>query len=110
MAVSILHRFTGVALYVGALVLAGWAVALAYGPDGYDRFRALAGSPLGVLVLVGLTFSLFYHSANGVRHLVWDAGAGFQPRTADATAGVVIAFAAVATIAVWTVAILMGAP
>jgi succinate dehydrogenase / fumarate reductase cytochrome b subunit len=110
MAVSILHRFTGVALYGGALILAAWAVALAYGPDGYDRFRALAGSPLGVLILVGLTFAVFYHLANGVRHLVWDAGAGFAPRTADATAAAVIAFAVAATVAVWVAAILIGGP
>jgi len=109
MAVSILHRLTGVALYGAALILAGWALALAAGPDAYDRFRLILGSPLGKVVLVGITFSLFYHLANGVRHLVWDFGSGFQLKTADLTAAAVIAFAGAATIGVWTAAGLMGA-
>src|ERR1700761_1924555 len=71
MATSILHRATGIALYVGALILAGWAVALAMGPDAFATYRALLGNPLGQLVLFGLTVSLFYHLANGVRHLFW---------------------------------------
>ena len=108
MVVSILHRLTGVALYGAALILAGWALALAAGPDAYDRFRLILGSPLGKFVLIGITFSLFYHLANGVRHLVWDFGSGFQLKTADLTAAAVIAFAAAATIGVWTAAGLMG--
>ena len=108
MAVSILHRLTGVALYGAALILAGWALALAAGPDAYDRFRLILGAPVGKLVLIGITFSLFYHLANGVRHLVWDFGSGFQVKTADLTAAAVIAFAAVGTIGVWTAAALMG--
>ena len=109
MAVSILHRVTGVALYGAALILAGWALALATGPGAYDGFRLILGSPLGKLVLIAITLALFYHLANGIRHLVWDFGAGFQPKTADMTAAAVIVFAALATIGVWTAAGLMGA-
>ena len=109
MAVSILHRVTGVALYGAALILAGWALSLAAGPDAYDQFRLILGSPLGKLALIGITFSLFYHLGNGVRHLVWDFGSGFQPKTADMTAWAVIAFAAVATIGAWVAAAMMGA-
>jgi succinate dehydrogenase / fumarate reductase cytochrome b subunit len=109
MAVSIGHRATGVALYVGALILVGWAVSLAAGPGAYDLFRLVLGSILGKLVLIGITFSLFFHLANGVRHLVWDFGAGFQPKTADMTAVVVVAFAVIATLAVWVAAGMMGA-
>ena len=105
MATSILHRATGVALYVGALIVAGWAVALASGPDAFDAYRALLGSPLGLFLLFGLTFSLFYHLANGVRHLVWDAGTGFDPKTADMTGWAAIAFAVVATVLIWLIAI-----
>lgn len=103
MAASIAHRITGVALYGGALVLAAWALALASGPDAYGVFTAVAGSIPGRIVLIGLSFSLFYHLANGIRHLVWDAGYGFIPKTADATAWTVIGLSVVATIAFWGV-------
>jgi succinate dehydrogenase / fumarate reductase, cytochrome b subunit len=106
---SIMHRGTGVALYVGALIAAGWATSLAAGPQAFEAYRGLLGSPLGLLVMVGLTFSAFYHLANGVRHLFWDAGTGFEPRTATATAAGAIAFAIVATAAVWVIACLTGA-
>jgi succinate dehydrogenase / fumarate reductase, cytochrome b subunit len=109
MAVSILHRVTGVVLYGAALILAGWAIALAASPAAYDEFRLILGSPLGKLVLIAITFSLFFHLANGVRHLVWDFGSGFQPKTADMTAAVVVVFAAAATVAVWVAAGVMGA-
>ncbi len=109
MAVSILHRVTGIALYGAALILAGWAVALAAGPGAFDLFRLILGSPPGKLVLIGITLSLFYHLANGVRHLVWDFGSGFLPKTADMSAAVVIVFAVAATVAVWVAAGMTGA-
>lgn len=109
MAASILHRVTGVGLYVAALLVAGWALSLAAGPGAYDQFRLILGSPLGKLVLIGITFSLFYHLGNGVRHLVWDFGSGFQPKTADMTAWAALAFAAIASIGVWVAAGMMGA-
>jgi succinate dehydrogenase / fumarate reductase cytochrome b subunit len=106
---SILHRATGMALYVGALIAAGWAAALASGPNSYECYRGLLGSPLGKLVLIGLTFSAFYHLASGIRHLFWDSGVGFTPRVANATGAATIAFGFVATLAVWTFAFLTGA-
>ncbi len=108
MATSILHRATGVALYVGAFVVAGWAIALAFGPDAFAAYMALLASPLGMLVLFGLTVSLFYHLANGVRHLVWDAGKGFDPKLADMTGAAAMAFGVVAAVAIWIVAMLGG--
>ena len=108
MATSILHRVTGCGLYVGGLILMGWAVALASGPDAYAGYMGLLGSLLGKLVLFGLTVCVFYHMANGVRHLVWDMGKGFLPKTAEFTAVVVIAFALAATVAVWALALLTG--
>jgi succinate dehydrogenase / fumarate reductase cytochrome b subunit len=108
MVASITHRFTGMALYGGALILAGWALALASGEEAFTAYRGLLGSPLGKLVLLGLTFSVFYHLAGGIRHLAWDLDFGFQPRTADTTAIAVIAFAVTATIAVWAVAFKAG--
>jgi succinate dehydrogenase / fumarate reductase cytochrome b subunit len=105
---SILHRATGVVLYGAVLLLAGWALALALGPDAFNFYRALLGCLLGKLVMVAITFSLFYHLANGLRHLAWDAGVGFQPKTADATAYLAIGFGAAATLAVWVAAGMMG--
>jgi len=103
--VSIVHRGTGMVLYGGAIIAAGYAVALASGPDAFNTYRGLLASPIGLIVLVGLTFSAFYHLANGVRHLVWDSGKGFDPRVATMTAGVVIGFAVIATLAVWAAAL-----
>lgn len=106
---SIAHRATGVALYVGALIAAAWAISLAQGPDAYAVFKGLVGSPLGKLVMFGLTISYFYHLANGVRHLVWDVGRGFNIKSANASAVLVIAFAVAASIAIWVIAAMTGA-
>ena len=109
MATSILHRATGVALYVGALIAGAWAISLAAGPDAYATFKSLMGSPLGKLVLLGLTASGLYHLGNGVRHLTWDLGHGLDVKSANASAVSVFAFTIAATIAVWVVAYLTGA-
>lgn len=106
---SILHRATGVALYGGALILAGWALALAFGPDAYAMYKGLLGSFLGRIVMFGLTISAFYHLANGVRHLVWDSGHALDVKSANASAIVVFAFAVAATISVWGIAAMTGA-
>src|ERR1700744_3088866 len=98
MASSIANRATGVALYVGALIAAAWALSLASGPDAYATFKAVLGSPLGLVVMFGLTVSFFYHLANGVRHLVWDAGHGLDVKSANASAAFVFAFTAAATV------------
>ena len=106
---SIAHRVTGVGLYGGALILAGWAMALAAGPEAYADYKALLGSLLGKLVLFGMTVSVFYHLAAGVRHLVWDAGKGFEIKTADTWSAAAIAFGVVAAVGVWIVAAMTGA-
>ena len=85
-------------------------IALASGPEASDAYRALLGSPLGLVVLFGLTVSFLYHLANGVRHLVWDSGKGFEPKTADTTGWAAIAFGVVAAVLIWIIALLnMGA-
>ena len=106
---SILHRITGVGLYLGALILAGWAVSLAAGPDAYQTLMELLGSPLGKVVMFGLTLSVFYHLAKGVQHLVWDTGAGFQLPIANMGAIACYAFAIAASLAVWMIAWMTGA-
>src|SRR3546814_16326959 len=75
---SILHRVTGVILSVGAFALAAWLLALAAGGDAYANAAECLASPLGQLFLFGLTLALAYHLFNGIRHLLWDAGWGFQ--------------------------------
>jgi len=109
MLTSILHRATGVALYGGALIVAGWAIALASGPEAYGQYKALLGSPLGKLVMFGMTVAVFYHLANGVRHIVWDAGHGLDLRSANASSISVFAFSAAATLAIWLIAGMTGA-
>ncbi|WP_374573717.1 succinate dehydrogenase, cytochrome b556 subunit [Phenylobacterium sp.] len=109
MATSILHRVSGMGLYAGALILAGWAISLAAGPDAYGLFKACLGSPLGKLVLFLLTLGVFYHLANGIRHLTWDAGKGLDIKSANASAVFTFAFTIVATLAVWAIAFMTGA-
>jgi succinate dehydrogenase / fumarate reductase, cytochrome b subunit len=109
MTTSILHRIAGAGLYFGALILAGWAIALASGPEAYATFKSVLGSPLGKLVMLALTLGTFYHTGKGVQHLAWDLGYGFQPKTASANSIVVIAFTLAATVAVWAIAAMTGA-
>ena len=108
MLTSILHRVTGVGLYLGGLIAAAWAVALASGPEVYGTFMTLLGSPLGKLVMFGMSASVFYHLANGVRHLIWDAGHGLGLKDANASAYVVFGFTIAATLAVWAIAFQLG--
>ena len=78
MVMSILHRATGIALTLGSLVLVYWLASLAAGPAAYADAQALLGSGLARLLLVGVSFAFFYHLCNGIRHLVWDTGRGFE--------------------------------
>ena len=103
MTLSILHRGTGLALAVGFLVLAAWLVSAASGAVEYADFMALVATPLGRLLMIGWTFAFFYHLANGIRHLVWDAGHGFEKSQATASAWFVLVTATVATVIFWVV-------
>ena len=96
---SISHRATGVLLVVGSLVLVYWLVAVAGGADTFASAQSLLGSVPGRVLLLAVTFSLFYHLGNGIRHLFWDAGLGFELRTAHRS-GVAVIVAAIALTAV----------
>jgi succinate dehydrogenase / fumarate reductase cytochrome b subunit len=98
---SITHRATGVALAAGTLLLVWWLVATATGPEQFVTVQAVMGSWLGKLVLLGWTVSLFFHLANGIRHLFWDAGLGFELKTAYASGWVVVAATIVLTVLAW---------
>ena len=78
MVMSILHRATGVALTVGTLGLTWWLLALAAGGECYAHASALIASPLGLVLLFGFSLALVYHLLNGLRHLMWDMGWGFD--------------------------------
>lgn len=79
---SILNRGAAVALSVGAVFVVGWIAAAALGPDAYARFAQCMGSPLGLLIWFGVTCAGAYHLTAGVRHLIWDSGAGLTPKAA----------------------------
>lgn len=101
MTVSILHRVTGMTLSVGLVVFVAWLLAAAAGPDAYAQFAAVLGSVPGRVFLVLWTATLFFHLANGVRHLFWDLGMGFEIPQANATGWTVIASTFVLTLAYW---------
>jgi succinate dehydrogenase / fumarate reductase cytochrome b subunit len=92
---SILHRLTGAALGLGLIGLSYWLVSLAGGPETYAAAGRFFGSPLGLIVLLGWTFSFLFHLLNGVRHLFWDAGRGFE-RTPRHLSGWFVVLGAVA--------------
>lgn len=98
---SILHRATGVLLTLGTLLLAYWLLALASGPEAYEAAQKCIGSWFGRLCLFGWSAALFYHLCNGIRHLFWDAGLGFEIKTAYASGYAVIIATAILTIATW---------
>ena len=108
MALSILHRGTGMVLSLGAIYLFYWLVALASGPEAFGTAQSIAGSVIGQVVLFGVTFSVFYHLCNGIRHLFWDMGKGFELNTAQASAYTVVAVAVALTILSWVLAYSMG--
>jgi succinate dehydrogenase / fumarate reductase cytochrome b subunit len=100
---SILHRITGAALAVGLIALSYWFVSLAGGPDSYASAARFFASPLGLAVLLGWTFAFLFHLLNGVRHLFWDAGRGFErtPRQLSGWAAVLGAVALTLSVAAW---------
>lgn len=104
MAMSILHRITGIALAIGTLLLVWWLLAASSGPEAYETARTCLGSWLGRLLLFGWSYALFYHLFNGIRHLGWDLGLGFEIKTAYATGWTVVAVSILVTVAAWIAA------
>ena len=98
---SILHRITGVALSVGLLYLVCWLIAAASGQAAFDRLQDFNGSFIGRLLLFGWSVAFFYHLLNGVRHLAWDAGWGFELPTAYKSGWAVLIGTAVLTVLSW---------
>ncbi|HEY8127539.1 MAG TPA: succinate dehydrogenase, cytochrome b556 subunit [Hyphomicrobium sp.] len=104
---SITHRLTGVALSAGSLLIVAWLIAGATGPTAYHDILSFMRSWIGLLLLFGWTFSVFFHLCNGLRHLVWDAGRGFELRTIYASGWAVITVSVILTIGLWTAGFLI---
>ena len=103
--VSISHRATGIALSAGTVLLVWWLLAAATGPEAYAAVRGFVGSWIGVLLMVGWTYSLFFHLCNGIRHLFWDAGYGFDLPTTYKSGWAVVAVSGALTL----IAVIVGA-
>jgi len=100
---SILHRVTGAALALGLIALSYWLVSLAGGPDSYLSAARFFKGPIGLTVLLGWTFAFLFHLLNGIRHLFWDAGRGFErtPRRLSGWAAVAGAIVLTLCVAAW---------
>ena len=102
MAVSILHRATGVALsFAGLAILSWWLFALSNGPEAYSTFTKAATHPLGLVVLIGISWSFFQHLLSGIRHLVMDSGAAFELGVNKTFAILTIVGSVLLTAALW---------
>ena len=108
MALSIAHRVTGAGLTVGLLLLTWWLLALAGGSDSFATVQAAMDNFLGGLILFGFTIFLFYHSLNGVRHLVWDTGRNLDKEGARTSGMIVLAGTAALTVITWIAILLVG--
>jgi succinate dehydrogenase / fumarate reductase cytochrome b subunit len=107
MVMSILHRITGSALYVGTLLLAAWLIGVAMGEKQYAFVNGLFGHPLGKLVLFGYTWALFHHMLGGLRHLTWDTGRGFKIWQVNLLSWLTIVGSVSLTVAAWGLALML---
>jgi succinate dehydrogenase / fumarate reductase cytochrome b subunit len=103
MMMSIVHRITGVALYFGMLLLAWWLVAAASGPEAFETVDTFLGSWFGRLMLFGFTWALIHHMLGGIRHLIWDMGAGYSAAGRNGLAWATIIGSVLLTLLIWGV-------
>jgi succinate dehydrogenase cytochrome b subunit len=104
---SIVHRITGIGLGVGTLLLTWWLVAAATSADAFGVVQGFIGSPIGLLLLFGWTLALFFHLCNGVRHLAWDLGLGFEKVEYHMSGWVVVIAAGALTVLLWIVGLVI---
>jgi len=101
---SILHRASGVVNYVGVILVAIWLIALASGEAAYTGLMDILNGPIKILVvlaLIGFTLSLIYHMLNGIRHLAWDMGKGFDPAGSNQRSVLIMIAAIGLTAIIW---------
>jgi len=95
---SILHRATGLFLVLGVIVICIWLVCVALGEESFQLFNAIGSTLVGKILSLGLVFSLVYHSFNGIRHLAWDFGYGFELKSVYLSGGIVFLLSIVVTL------------
>ncbi|MBV9557759.1 MAG: succinate dehydrogenase, cytochrome b556 subunit [Pseudolabrys sp.] len=111
MAMSIVHRITGAALYFGTILLAWWLIAAAVGPNAYSNVEWFMGTIIGKLILFGYTWALLHHALGGIRHLIWDLGYGFEHNEREMLTLATIIGSIGLTVVIWVVGYLvMGGP
>lgn len=108
MAMSIVHRATGIANYAGMALLALWLLCAALGPDALNAVNGVYGSWFGQLVLFGFTWSLVHHMCGGLRHFVWDFAVMMEPGQRNMIAWATLAASVVLTLLIWTVFVWMA--
>ena len=100
---SILHRGTGIVLSIGSIFLVSWILVLTLGESAYQIYSQLVNNWFGKLVIFGFTFGLFYHLSNGIRHLFWDAGYGYDLKDAYVSGFAVIFSSISLTLITWLI-------
>ncbi|TFF18262.1 succinate dehydrogenase, cytochrome b556 subunit [Jiella endophytica] len=108
MAMSIVHRITGGALYVGTILLVWWLVAAASGPDAFATASAFFGSIIGQLILFGYTWALIHHMFGGIRHFAWDMGHAISKETSTKLALATIVASLAVTVLLWLGILIFG--
>lgn len=101
MVMSIAHRVTGVAVYLGMVLAVWWLAAVAAGPEAYAAFQGFMSSAPGLVLLLGLTWALLHHAAGGVRHLIWDTGKAHDWPSREYLVWATLIASIVLTILVW---------
>ena len=108
MVTSIVHRATGIALSVGTLLVLWGVFSLASGEDSYNQFKTCLGSPIGMILMIGWSWALFYHLCNGIRHLFQDGGMGYAIPQFIRSSWLSIIGSFVLTIIVWAYVLMSG--
>ncbi len=107
MAMSIVHRITGGALYFGTLLVAAWLIAAASGEEHFNQVSWLFGSIIGQIVLFGYTWALLHHLLGGLRHIMWDLGYGFEKEFSTMLAKANLVASIVLTVLVWAIVLIV---
>ncbi|MDX3927585.1 MAG: succinate dehydrogenase, cytochrome b556 subunit [Shinella sp.] len=107
MAMSIVHRITGGALYVGTILVAAWLIAAASGVEYFNQVNWLFGTIIGQIVLFGYTWALIHHMLGGLRHILWDVGLGYEKHFANKLAVLSLVASVALTLLIWAIVLLM---
>ena len=104
---SIMHRITGIGLGLGTLLLTWWLVAAATSAEAFGAVQYFIGSPIGLLLLFGWSLALFFHLFNGIRHLAWDLGLGFEKVRYHMSGWVVVGGSVAVTVLTWVIGLVI---